>query len=222
MQDDEVIEHQDEQVEGEQEVTADNVLSDMDVGEDNTSTQDEPVEKQVPLSALQKERKKRQEAELQNEWHVQQQQRLMQQQAPAQEAEVDESMYETATRGDVQKSRQETIKATVREVNEQIWIEQNPEKKAMIDDDLPKFLKQRPNQALAIDAASNRYKEAYELMDAFTGSQKKQMERSTKRAPAPGSPSSMPKSAVTNESVDVMKMSDKEFLEWRKSQSKRR
>ena len=215
MKIDEVMEHQEEQQEVAQ-VTPDEVLEGMDVNEATS----EP-EKLVPLSALQKERKKRQDAEQQNEWHMQQQQMMMQQQTPRAE-EVDESIYENATKADVKQSKQEAIKATVREVSEQLWMEQNPEKKAMIDEHLSKFLKQRPNLALAIDKASNRYKEAYELMDALTVREKRQMEKPVKKSPAPNSPSSVPKSAVMSGAVDVMNMSDSDFLVWRKAQSKKR
>ncbi len=180
-----------------------------DMQEDDQVAQKET---QVPLSALQKERKKRQELELELQWTRQQQQRQVE--AP----QEDNSKYESATREDLSRSHEETIRA----VEERMWIKQNPEKYEKINEYLPTFLKQRPNLASAINSASNRYEEAYELMDKLTPKQQEQVRKaSVPKREAPNAPTNAPKAASMNASVDVMNMSDSEFDTWRSSQRRR-
>lgn len=177
---------------------------------------EESIEKesvtQVPLSALQKERKKRQELELELQWE-----RKRMQQAPITEPEEDNSSYESATKADLRTSQDEAIRV----IEERMWIRNNPEKYEEINEFLPKFLKQRPNLALAINSASNRYEEAHLLMNALTPKQQQSVIKSAiPKKIAPNSPNSVPKAAALNESIDVMNMSDAEFSTWR--QGKRR
>ena len=86
----------------------------------------------------------------------------------------------------------------------------------------PKFLKQRPHLAAAIDLAPNRYEEAFELMDKLSPKQKQTLREAPPKPKkeAPNAPGSVPKAAALNEAVDYMKMSDAEFNAWR--QEKRR
>lgn len=176
--------------------------------------QEQPREEQVPLSALQKERRKRQEMEQELRWHKEQ----MMQQRAATPQEPDESLYEAATKEDLGKVKQQVM----REVQESTWIKNNPEKAADINDRLSEFLKQRPNLASAIEAATNRYEEAWELMDKLTPKQKMALRPSPIKKEAPGNPAAVPKGAALNEAVDIMNMSDSEFNAWRQSQRKRR
>lgn len=168
-------------------------------------------EEQVPLAALRRERLKRQELEIENRL-------LREQSAKAQPQEQNEdTQYESATKGDLGR----TAKDVVRQVEERLWIKNNPDKYERVNELLPEFLKRRPNLASAIDTASNRYEEAWELMDKLTPKEQKQL-----RAPpapkkeAPGSPTGSPKASALTEAVDVMSMSDADFARWR--QSKRR
>lgn len=169
----------------------------------------------VPLSALQKERKKRQELEQELQWE---RSRAMQM-AKSEPAEEDNSKYESATREDLSKAQLEAVRI----VEEKLWIKQNPEKYEKVNEYLSDFLKQRPNLATAIGAASNRYEEAYTLMEALTPKQQAQIKPSVpKRPQAPNAPTSVPKAAALNEAVDVMTMNDAEFAKWRQAQKRRR
>jgi hypothetical protein len=171
--------------------------------------------KHVPLSALQKERKKRQELEQELQWE---RQRAMQMAKP-EPVEEDSSRYESATREDLSKAQMEAVRI----VEEKLWIKQNPEKYEKVNEYLPDFLKQRPNLASAIGAASNRYEEAFTLMEALTPKQQSQLKAAPQKRPAaPNAPNSVPKAAALNEAVDVMGMSDAEFTKWRQSQKRRR
>jgi len=177
-----------------------------------------PKEEHVPLAALQKERRKRQEIEQELRWHKEQ---MMRQPAPAQEP--DESLQEPTTREELGKFRQEFKKEVKREVFESEWIKHNPERVEEINEKLPEFLKQRPHLAAAIENAPNRYEEAWLLMDALTPKQKSALRpQATVRKDTPGNPASVPKAAAMNESVDLMAMTDSEYNAWRQSKRKRR
>lgn len=177
--------------------------------EDSTTEVEQEEVQQVPLHALKKERRKRQEADQELE--------MLRKQLNARQAEEDEAArYESVTKAELNSARS-TLK---REIIEETWAAENPEKFEKITEDLPDFLKKRPNLAKAIDASTNRYAEAWELMTAFAP--KKTQRETRPKAAAPGSPTSVPKAAAMNEAVDLMSMSDTEFNEWRKQQRRRR
>jgi len=185
---------------------------------DNTAEVNETAqqEQNVPLSALQKERRKRQDAEA--ELKVYREHQLKQVQ-PAATQEEDESQYEPVTKAELKQQQVQMIRA----VEEKAWMRQNPEKAEMINEKLANFLKQRPNLAAAIEAAPNRYDEAWELMDKLSPKQKVALtQQAAIKRDAPNSPSGMPKAAAMNQSIDVMTMNDKEFAAWRKSKKSRR
>lgn len=174
--------------------------------------QERPQEEHVPLSALRKERQKRQEIEQELRWHKDQ---MMAK--PSTVQEPDESLYEAATKEDLGKVKQQVI----RDVHESTWIRSNPEKAAEVNEKLSEFLKQRPHLARAIEAAPNRYEEAWTLMDALTPKQKAILKAPAKKD-SPGNPASVPKAAALNQVLDFSAMSDQEFNAWRQSQRKRR
>lgn len=212
--DEEAVEPQAEPIEQ----IMDQIDSDTNVQEDNDQ-EERPEKTMIPLSVAQKLREKKRELELELQWERQERQRLMQSQAPSKPQEEDNSRYESATREDLHRSREETV----RDVEERLWIKQNPEKKQRIDEYLPQFLKQRPNLASAINQASNRYEEAYELMDKLTPKQQQQLAKAPiPKKEAPNAPSGVPKAAALNEAVDLMGMNDTEFTAWRNSRRKRR
>lgn len=184
-----------------------------DQPQEMVEAQEEVREESVPLAALQKERRKRQEMEQELRWHKEQ---MMSKRAP--EPEPDDSIYEAATKEDLGKVRQQVI----RDVHESTWIKQNPEKAAEINERLAEFLKQRPNLASAIENAQNRYEEAWELMDKLSPRQKMALRTQAPRKDAPGNPAAIPKAAALNEAIDFSNMSDTEFNAWRASQKKRR
>lgn len=173
----------------------------------------EVAEERVPLSALQKERRKRQEIEQELRWHKEQQMHR----APV-EQEPDDSLLEAATKQDLNKIKSQAI----REVEERSWIKQNPERAEEVNERLAEFLKQRPNLASAIEAATNRYEEAWELMDKLTPKQKAALKAPPVKKDAPGSPNAVPKAAALNEALNLSDMSDSEFNAWRKSKRKAR
>lgn len=197
----------------EQEVIEQVVEGMQEVSDQHEQESKEVEEKQVPLSALQKMRKRAQEAEMRAEILEK-----YQQQPKQQEPEEDLRRYESATIADLERVQEQSV----RMAEERFWIRQNQERYEYVNENLDKFLKQRPNLAHAINSASNRYEEAWTLMEALSPKQKKQMVApSPVKKEAPNSPSGVPKAAAMNQAVDLMSMSDKEFAEWRASQKRR-
>lgn len=179
----------------------------------------------VPLLALQKERKKRQELE-HEKIRYETENRMLREQSqrkPVEEPIDDSSQYESTTRKELKTGLSQTKEEILREMEERIWVRANPEKFEKAHDNLENFLKQRPNLRDAIASAPNRWEEAYTLMEALSPKQQAQLK--TPQAPkreAPGNPSGVPKAASINAAVDVMQMSDKEYAEWRQAQKRRR
>lgn len=174
----------------------------------------------VPLSVAQKLREKKRELELELQWERQERQRILNQyQAPQAPKEDDNSRFESATREDLSKSQEEIVRI----VEEKSWIKNNPEKYERVNEFLPQFLKQRPNLASAISQASNRYEEAYTLMEALTPKQQQQIRQASQpKKEAPNAPTSVPKAAALNHAEDVMNMSDSEFDAWKQSKKRSR
>lgn len=212
----ETVEVQNEQVEQEQ-VIADPTEVGEQAQEMVEQIEEQPKEEHVPLSALQKERRKRQEIEAENRWLKEQETRRLR--AAETYQEPDESHLEPATREELGKAEQKIL----RSVEERHWIKQNPEKAEEIKEKLQEFLNQRPHLAAAIENAPNRYEEAWLLMDALTPKQKIALrpQQSVKRD-APGNPATAPKAAAINQAVDFSNMTDAEFNAWRSAQRKRR
>jgi len=170
-------------------------------------------ETNVPLHALQKERKKRQELEIEL--------RLLkeQQTKPVTPPQEDESRYEAVTKEELGNSQKNIIRA----VEERAWIKDFPERAAEVNEKLGEFLKQRPNLASAIEGSTNRYEEAWELMDKLSPKQKAALRPTVSaKKDAPGSPSSVPKAAAINQAVDFSAMTDQEFNAWRQQKRKKR
>ena len=192
--------------------------------EEGADHQPEPVEeKRVPVSAVQKERKKRQEAEAERmraqvELNFYREQ-MQKSQAPV---EDDDTQYESLTRGEYEQKVKQDRFETKREISEDAWKSANPEKAQEVDDNLAEFLQQRPHLGAAISSVTNRYAEAYTLMKALSPKQQAAIKQRAAEKPAPGSPNGMPKAAAINQVVDVMDMNDEEYRAWRQSKKSRR
>ena len=196
----------------------------QDEGQES-GAQDEAREvTQVPLSVVQKERKKRQEAEAREQRASIELQFYKEQQEKQTHAapEDEEDQYESVTKREHSNSLSKTRNEIMRDVEERMWIKSNPEKAEFINKNLANFLKKKPNLTSAISDSSNSYEEAYLLVDALTPRQQAQLKPKVQQKVAPGSPTSVPKAAAMNQNVDVMTMSDSEYREWRSSKKVRR
>ena len=180
---------------------------------------DEPT--QVPVSAVQHERKKRQQTErekmmLQVELDYLRKQTTQQ----AEPQEEDYTLDEPVTRKEDQQSWQSREQELVRKLEERIWSRENHEKKKFVDENLQEFLQTKPNLQSAIADSPNRYEEAYKLMVALSP-HKPQSMQARERAPVAQSPQSVPKTSAASSGFNLMNLNDKEFNEWRRSQRSR-
>ena len=164
--------------------------------------------KMVPLTALQKERRKRQQSD--------ERIRYYERKLEEKESESDDS-YESVTKKDLGSSHQKLK----REISEELWISQNPHAMSMIDNELDILLEQKPHLTAAIASASNRYEVAYDFLKTY-GNKSKSVLQSKPKSNAPGSPGAVPKSAAMSDAVDLMKMDDTAFNAWRKERRTRR
>ena len=183
------------------------------IGVVQDSSNGDVPEKTVPLSAHLKERKKRQTLQEERDYYK----KMAEQKSTPPTEEDDYSKFESVTREDLGKNQFETI----RMVREGDWSENYPERMAIVEAELEDFLKQRPNLGPAINTAPNRYKEAWDLMQALSP-RSKNSSRSAPQKEAPNSPGTVPKAAALNETLDVMNMTDREYRDWAKSKRKRR
>jgi ribosomal protein L16 Arg81 hydroxylase len=185
----------------------------------NETSTEQQEEQKVPLSALQKERRKRQEAEQRAKLYEDMQAQQLRERQQSQSVQEPEDEYEPVTKSELSK-RDELI---LRRVEEAAWIRNNPEKAAELAEKLTDFLNQKPNLQLAIEAKTNRYEEAWNLMNAMTSKQKLALKPATiQKKEAPGSPATLPKAAGMNEAINFMSMNDSEFNAWRQAKMQRR
>lgn len=167
-------------------------------------TVEEQQERQVPLKALEAERRKRQEAEAENRLY---QQHLSQPQQPAAPEEDDGDDW--VTKKEYRKSVKSELYQTKREILEEAFVQSNPDAYKQINDDLPELIKQKPWVKEVIENAPNRWQRASELVkdlyhkpELVKKSQAAQ--KVVENAQKPGSPTTVGKSA-TSSKVDYMR-----------------
>lgn len=202
--------------------TADNFVEEP--SEATESTQEEQKEEQIPLRVLQKERKKRQEAEMRAQWVEERLNQLTKQidKGQAQAQAEDETNYEAVTKGDLKQYSQTERQEIIRTIKEEDWAKQYPEKVELVNEKLPELLKQKPQLSYAIINSTNRYEEAWDQLMGHGKIEQPKPAEKKRAAEAPGSPASMPKSAGVNQAMNLMDMSDAEFNKWRSTKRRRR
>lgn len=126
-------------------------------------TQEEHQEqKMVPLSALQAERRKRQDSEAKASLY---QEYLLRAQQVQQQASVEEEEDPTAL---VEKQHlKEMNAATKREILETLYQDTNPEAVQKINKYLKPILEKKPWLAQSVDTALNRYARAHEIVQDY-------------------------------------------------------
>jgi hypothetical protein len=169
-------------------------------------------EKQVPLKALQAERRKRQEAEYQAKW-MQEQLQSAQSNPKANNAEDDGD--ELLTKSDFTKMSQSQLVEFKRQTLEESFISQHPDAMDTIETELPEILKKKPWLAHAINNSPNRYQTAYEVIKDYRPKTENVRQRIAENAEKPGSPAGVGKGGSI--SKDYSKMSNSEFREYRQS-----
>ena len=188
--------------------------------------QDPKVVRQVPLEALEAERRKRQDAEAQARAYQELAQRLDSQKTNPKDEDSEED-YESVTKGELkqfyQKLTKEEFAEMKRDIAEETFKESNPDKINMINKHLKEILERKPWLADSIQRAPNRYARAYEVVQDYmpqvTQKQKQasEVKKIVENSQKPGSPVTVGKSAQMS-GADYLKSiaGTKEFRDYRK------
>lgn len=171
--------------------------------------------RQVPLSALEAERKRRQEEAEQRRYYQENYERLM-----AAQNQQEEDADELITRGAL---KNETA-ATRQEIVEELWKDLNPKALKEIDSKLKSIIDIKPWLADSIRGAKNRYARAYEIVQDYehlmqkskTPTASSEAARIVQNAQKPGSPVTIAKSAPADKASYLKSIQGKkEFREYR-------
>jgi hypothetical protein len=173
----------------------------------------------VPLSALQKERKKRQEAEYRAQWLEEQTQKA---QKPQELPEDDDTLYEAVTKKELAEYGDSSKAQIVRTIREEDWASNNPDKLEVVNEKLTELLKQKPHLAYAIQSATNRYSEAWDQLVGHGKVATKAKPEQKAKVQAPLSPAQVPKSAGVNQAMNLSDMTDEQYNQWRMEKRRKR
>ncbi len=195
------------------------------VAEVQESAPEQEQVRQVPLEALEAERRKRQDIEAQNRLLQDYVNRLEQpKEAPVTKSEDDEDLV---NKRDLKQFREkltgEEFAAMKREIAEETFKEVNPEAIRQINANLKEILERKPWLAESIERSSNRYARAYEIVQDFAPalmakkSQNNDAQRIVENSKKPGSPATVGKTPNLSQ-ADYMKSlaGTKEFNDYRK------
>jgi hypothetical protein len=195
----------------------------VQVAEASPEVQAEQV-RQVPLEALEAERRKRQDIEAQNRLLQDYVNRIQQpKDEPATKSEDDEDLV---NKRDLKQFRQkltsEEFATMKREIAEETFKEVNPEAIRQINANLKEILERKPWLAKSIEDSSNRYARAYEIVQDYAPalqtkkSQSNDAHRIVENSKKPGSPVSVGKTPNLS-GADYLKSiaGTKEFQDYR-------
>lgn len=179
----------------------------------------ESQQRMVPLEALEAERKRRQEAELQ----IRLKEELEKKAKEIEPEDGDELVNRNELRQFHQKLTREELAVLKREIAEETFKDTQPDAIKAINTHLKEILEKRPWLAESISNAPNRYARAYEIVTDYVPqlTAKKSVVTDAKKiienAQKPGSPAGVGKSGQLSGS-DYLKSiaGTKEFREYRK------
>ena len=183
---------------------------------ENTAETNVEAEKQVPLTALEAERRKRQEAEQQAQWLYQQMNAAQAQyQTSLPSKDDDEDEYTKEIKDSLRREVQQEFKSYA----EQQFLSQNPDATQALQEHLPRILQQKPWLADVIQSAPNRYARAMEIINDYAPRSAPILDskrRIDENAQKPGSAQGVGKTSQLSKLEMLSKMSPKEFSEYRK------
>jgi len=194
--------------------------------EEGQTESKEPT-RQVPLEALEAERRKRQDAEAQARVYQDLVKRAEEAKSQKMEEESSEDDEEYVNRGELKKFHQkltkEELSALKREIAEETYKDTKPEAIKAINSHLKEILERKPWLAETIASAPNRYARAYEIVNDYMPqvaekkSQSTEAKKMVENAQKPGSPIGVGKSQKLSGS-DYLKSiaGTKEFSDYRK------
>lgn len=192
--------------------------------EEEQETADQPSERKVPLGALEAERRKRQDLEAQNRTL----QDLLTKNQADKQSETSDDDDEFITKAE-QRRRDSESKATLkREILEEAYCSDNPEKVEIINAHLEAIIKRKPWLAQSIHSAPNRFARSYEIVTDYMPKEEKTPADKTKNPKAdakkivenshkPGNPHAISKTSSMSNADYLKSIAGKpEFREYRK------
>lgn len=195
----------------------------VDTGAESQVT--EQAERQVPLSALEAERQKRQEREEENRYlrELTNQQKA---QLEASKNAVQDDGEDLVNKRDLKNFKENLTKSDLaqmkREISEESFKEANPEAIRQINMHLKEILERKPWLTESIERAPNRYSRAYEIVQDFAPARKAQQsaaddaKRIVDNSKKPGSPTTVGKPAnMSNKDYLLQMRGTKDFREHR-------
>ncbi len=200
----------------------------VDVGSDTQVA--EQAERQVPLSALEAERQKRQERDEENRYLrelAMQQKAQLDSMQPKQTRTQDDSDEDLVNKRDLKEFKSQLSKEDLaqmkRDISEESFKEANPEAIRQINMHLKEIIERKPWLAETIERAPNRYSRAYEIVQdyapAIAAKQNKadDAKRIVENSKKPGNPTTVGKPANMSQG-DYMKSmrGKKEFSTYRR------
>lgn len=189
----------------------------------------EQSERQVPLSALEAERQKRQERDEENRYlrELAMQQKAQLESMQHKPLPQDDNDEDLVNKRDLKQFKErlskEDLSQMKREIAEDTFKDANPEAIRLINMHLKEIIERKPWLAETIERAPNRYSRAYEIVQDYTPATPAKQNKSedAKRiidnSKKPGSPTTVGKPANTS-SGDYMKSmrGKKEFKDYRR------
>ncbi len=184
---------------------------------DEESKDQQREEEKVPLSALKKERRERQESKIRVEMLEKELASVRSQAQQPIQPQVDNS-NDLLTVGQQNKALLEMK----RSILEEAYIENDPGIIDRMKNELPGILSNPNNKWLAdsFEQAPNRLQRAKQILDMFKPSPKSEGAPAPDRTNTPRSPQSVAKTNKLSLTDRIMKMSDQELEEWRLSQKR--
>ena len=194
------------------------ITEDVEQAEEQVVTS-EPV-RQVPLEALEAERRKRKEAEAQNKAL---QDYMLKSKQTSETAQDEDDEEEYMTKAEFKKRSF----AQKREVLEEAFCSSNPVAVQEINKNLEEIIKQKPWLAQTIENSPNRYARAYEIVQAFKPKEKEELnayksvktdvKRIVENSKKPVSTNSISKSSTMNNAEYLKSIAGtSEFREYRR------
>jgi len=178
------------------------------VVEQEQEVEAEQQERTVPLSALEAERRKRQDVEAENRLY---QQHLLQSQQKTQQPQEEDDADDLISKRDAMNLVNTHLLKTKQEFMEESFCSSNPEAVRQIEEQLPNLIKAKPWIEDVVKNAPNRWQRAWELVNDLapkappSSPQKRQeAQRIIENSQKPGSPAAVGKSATMSK-VDYMR-----------------
>ena len=182
--------------------------------------------RQVPLEALEAERRKRKELEVQNRTLQEFLTKSQTENKKTQEDDLEDD-DDFITKAEMKK-RIESVKfSNKREILEEAFAESNPKAVQLIDTHLEEIIKRKPWLAQSIESSPNRYARAHEIVLDYMPKEESPMQKLknpqedakkiVENSQKPGSPQTIAKSSSMS-NVDYLKSiaGKSEFREYRK------